>query len=923
MPLTPGARLGPYEIVGLIGAGGMGEVYKARDTRLDRTVAVKVLPSACATEPTLRARFEREARAISALEHPHICTLHDLGEENGQAFLVMEHLSGETLAERLKKGALPLAQALEIGAQVAEALAAAHKHDIVHRDLKPGNVMLTRTGAKLLDFGLARLVQHGEHPVVEDLTSAPTEPTPLTGRGTILGTIPYMAPEQLEGKLADPRTDLWALGAILYEMVTGRRAFEGTSQVSLIGAILEREPAPLASQQPLTPPSLERLVKRCLAKSPDDRWDSAHDVADELRWIAGDGAGPVPRGGEGRTAARRWVLMGVGLLAAGAAIGVRLLRPTPAPPDVVRSLLDVRPAEELNSAGVGLPGVHHHTAGGSRSGLTWTPDGRALVFVGRQGGLTRLYLRELNQDQARPLSGTEGAQVLAVLPDERRAAFWADGAIRMAQLDGGPVTVLTEAVPVAPSGIACTARGDVFYDGADGVIWRAATEREPSVVTRLLAGEVAHTLPALLRDGRVLLYTVRKREWTWGDEEIVAQDLATGERTIILRDAVDARYVPGGHLAFLRRGTLFAVAFDALRLEVRGDPVALQDQVSQALTAGHSRNITGAGHFSVASTGALAFVAAPVRAHPEWTLAEVDRRGRTRPLPAPRRSYAGPTDLSPDGRHLAVNVHGLTEEVIWLYDVARGTLDRLTPEGEAFFPRWTPDGHRVAFTWNGNGGRGVAWQRTDGSAPPELLVPVFGHRSPPSSWSPDGRQLALVKDNDIWAATVEGSQATVRRVTHTPQTERWPALSPDGRWLAYGSDVSGRFEVYVQPWPGPGPREQVSLDGGESPAWRSNGRELFFLSPQDETGCRRMMVVDTLAGPSPSFGTPRPLFDFSFPELRFACEPARCYSVAPDGQRFYVTRLAPQTPAPPVTHIHLVQNWTEDLKARVPGGTIR
>jgi eukaryotic-like serine/threonine-protein kinase len=345
MSLAEGQRLGPYEVLGRIGAGGMGEVYRARDTRLDRTVALKVLPAELSADSALRSRFEREAHAISALAHPHICTLFDIGEQDGRTFLVMEHLEGQTLLERLRKGPLPLAQALEIAIQIAQALAAAHKQGIVHRDLKPGNVMLTKTGAKLLDFGLARLVARGERPVIEGSTAAPTEPAPLTGHGTILGTLPYMAPEQLEGKPQDARTDLWALGLLIYEMLTGRRAFEGLSQVSLIGAILEREPEPLGRLRPLTPPSLERLVNRGLAKSPDERWDTAHDVADELRWIAD--AGQAAAGSTGRRP--RWMQM-LGLAAtaiAGLALGVladRRLRPTVAPASpVLRTLLDVQP----------------------------------------------------------------------------------------------------------------------------------------------------------------------------------------------------------------------------------------------------------------------------------------------------------------------------------------------------------------------------------------------------------------------------------------------------------------------------------------------------------------------------------------------------------------------------------------------------
>jgi serine/threonine-protein kinase len=731
-----------------------------------------------------------------------------------------------------------------------------------------------------------------------------------------------MAPEQLEGRPADARTDVWALGTVLYEALTGRRAFEGATQVSLIGAILEREPEPLGSRQPLAPPSLERLVRRCLAKSPDDRWDSAHDVADELRWIAGSGlAAPV---GASRRPAWRGALLGVGLVVAGAAAGAlgdRLLRPRPAPPAVVRARLDVRPAEELNTEGVGLPGVHFYTAGGSRTALAWTPDGRALVFVGRRAGVRQLYVRRLDQDEARPLAGTEGASVLAVSPDGRWVAFGVDGEIRRVPLEGGGTAVLVGGFSYPPAEIACGPGGEVFYGDRGRAISRVAAESPPSVVTRLREDEFSHSLPSLLPGGRVLLYTVRRRDWTWGDEEIVAQDLRSGERKVLLRDAADARHVPSGHLVFLRRGALFAARLDLSSLEVRGAPVPLAETVSQALTAGHTGNVTGAGQLSVAPSGALAYVEGPVLPHRVWALASVDRRGRAEPLPAPVRSYTGPLDVSPDGRRLAANVHGLTEEGVWVYDFARGTLNRLTPPGEAFWPRWSPDGSRVAFSWLSEGRKQLAWQRADGATPPEVVWPPGGSAGigasiAPSSWSPDGRQVVLTRGGDLWVASVGGSQAELRPVSQTPQVEQWPALSPDGRRLAYASDVSGRFEVYVQPWPGPGPSERASLDGGESPAWGPGGRELFFLSPPDASGSRRMMTVDVRDSPTLDLGQPRELFSFPFPELRFACEPARCYAVAPDGRHFYVLRQVPQPPTPPVTQVHLVLGWAEELKAR-------
>ena len=959
MSLVAGTRLGPYEILGLIGAGGMGEVYKARDTRLDRSVAIKVLPTELSADPERRARFEREARAIAALAHPHICTLHDIGEHIPSGplplapgplplspvhYLVMEHLAGESLAERLKRGPVPLAQALDLAAQIAEALDAAHKHGIVHRDLKPGNVMLTTggagrsgvTSAKLLDFGLAKAVgpnggrgfSPGGHagsqdPASKEVAAALTQTAPITARGTILGTLPYMAPEQLEGKEADARTDLWALGAILYEMVTGRRAFEGDSQVSLIGNIMNAEPAGLATLQPLTPPALERVVKKCLAKHPDDRWDTAHDVADELRWIAqtSSASSPAISGIQPRRRrAPRMALLAAGVLA-GAMIGAGvmwLLRPVQPRSAIVRSTLEVLPAEDLNAGGTSSFWIP--TPGGSRTALTFTPDGQALVFVGRQGRVQQLYVRRLDAAEARPLAGTEGAEVPAVSADGQWVGFWANGAVRKVPLAGGPVMSLRSGLVRPPWGLVWDTRGGLLFGGEDGRIWVIPAEGPPSTVTTLGEGQLAHTLPWPLPDGRALLYTVRRRSWSWGDEQIVAQSLATGARKVVVKDAADARYLPTGHLLFLRRGVLSAVPFDAERLEVRGPEVAVLDAVAQALTASNAFDITGAGQFAAAATGSLAWLANPVVLLSDAALVTVDRRGQVSPLPAPVRSYGPSVRLSPDGRRLAVVIRSLTEAGVWIYDLARGSLTLLAGGGETVSPIWSPDGRRLLFDWLTDGRRALAAQPADGTASPQVLVPNSWLNA--SSVTPDGRQMAAVHepDTDILSVAVENGQARVQPLIQTPHYEGWAEFSPDGRWLAYGSDVSGRREVYVRPYPGPGPTEQVSIDGGQSPAWHPGGNELFFVSPRNPAGMWSMMAVDVDAGSARGIGRPRLLFEFDPVELKLICAPMRCYDVAPDGQRFFAVQRRPTLPRPPVTHVNLILNWFEELKAKVPGG---
>ncbi len=926
MALAVGTRLGPYELLGLIGAGGMGEVYKARDTRLDRTVAIKVLPPEFSADPERRVRFEREAKTIAGLTHPHICSLFDVGEHEGAAFLVMEHLQGETLAARLAKGPLPPDQAIRVAAEIADALAAAHRQHIIHRDLKPGNVMLTKAGAKLLDFGLAKLAAQGERPALAGGASVPTMTAPITAEGTIVGTVPYMAPEQLEGKETDARTDLWALGAILYEMVTGRRAFEGESQASLVGNIMNAEPAGLATLQPLTPPALERVVRKCLAKAPEDRWDTAHDVADELRWIAqtSGASSPAITGIQ----PRRWRALRMALVVAGglamalAGAGVMWrLRPVPARSTVVRSTLEVLPAEVLNAGGAGLTDIP--TPGGSRTALTWTPDGQALVFVGRRGGLQQLYVRRLDAAEARPLAGTEGAQVPAVSPDGQWVAFWAASVIRKVPLGGGPVTEMASGIATPPHGMAWDARGRVLFGRDDGRIWQVPAEGQPSAVTTRGPADPIHCLPGPLPGGRTLLYTVRKRGRTWGDEEIVAQSLDSGTRQVLLKDAVDARYVLTGHLVFLRRGQLWAVPFDTERVEVTGKPAAVLDSVAQALIGGRGDDITGAGQFALASTGTLAWLPGPVALVRESGLATVDRSGHVSTLPAPMRDYGSTVRLSPDGRRLAVTILTLTEIGLWQYDLSRGALTPLAGGGEVSSPRWSPNGQRLVFDWFKDGQWSLAELPADGTAPPRVLTL---DDASPSSFAPDGRQLAVVDEGGEVLIVTLGVPATrAQALFQTPQNESNPEISPDGRWLAYVSDVSGRREVYVQPYPGTGPSQQVSIDGGLSPAWHPSGKELFFvsmpdLSLSDPAVQQKMLAVEFGAGSPVALGRPRLLFPFDPRVLGFSCTPLRCFDVAPDGQRFYVVQSRTSLSPPVVTHINLIQNWFEELKAKVPAG---
>jgi serine/threonine protein kinase/Tol biopolymer transport system component len=928
-----GTMLGPYLVLEKLGEGGMGVVYKAKDTRLDRSVAIKVLPAQFSADPDRRARFEREAKTVAGLNHPHICALFDVGETVlpgpqplapgpvSVSFLVMEHLTGETLAQRLERGALPLEQALTVATEIADALSAAHRQGIIHRDLKPGNVMLTETGAKLLDFGLAKLKRHGERPAAESLASAPTRTAPLTSEGTIVGTLQYMAPEQVEGKPADARTDLWALGAMLYEMLTGKRAFEGSSAASLIGHIMNSEPPALATLQPMTPPAVERVVRRCLAKQPDDRWESAHDIADELRWM-----GETSGIGTATATPLRWqrnlrtvvvIAAGLVLVATGASL-TWLLRPSPPPLSPARLRLDVRPAEQLNAGGAFA--VFVTTPAGSRTALTWTPDGQTLVFVGRRGGVQQLYVRRLDADEARPLPDTEGAQVPAVSADGQWVAFWARRAIRKVPLGGGPAMDLVSGLANPPWGLVWDRSGRVFFGRSDdGRIWAIPPEGVPAAVTTLGEAEVRHVLPWVLPGERTLLYTVRKRQISWGDEEVVAQTLPTGTRRVLLKDAADARYVPTGHLVFLRRGVLFAVQFDAQHLQVIGKEVPVLGGVAQALIPSNPLDVTGAGQIAIAATGTLAWVPATVPpAYPVGTLVTVDRRGQVAPLPAPVKSYGPAMRVSPDGGSLAVTIMTITEVGLWVYDLNRGTLNPVTATGEVGAPIWSRDGRRLVFEWLDGGRRSLAVQPADGSSPPQVLAP--GDLMP-SSFTPDGRLVATVRGpGNIVMIAVETGQARVQPLTQTSR-EAYPEFSPDGLWLAYGSNVgSGVTQVYVRPYPPAAAGTPVSLAGGISPAWNPSGRELFFVTQPDRAGTSRMMAADFAPGSPPRIGRPHPLFEFDSRVLALGCAGVRCFGVAPGGQRFYGVQLRTPLRSPEVTHINLILNWFEELKAKVPPG---
>jgi Tol biopolymer transport system component len=890
MTLSPGSRLGPYEVLSPLGAGGMGEVYKARDTRLERTVAVKVLPSHMSSSEEVRQRFEREARTISSLSHPHICALYDVGNQDGVEYLVMEFLEGETLTDRLARGPLPAEQVLRYGIEMADALDKAHRQGIVHRDLKPGNVMLTKSGVKLLDFGLAKVVE----PVskVSGLTSLPTmaHAQNLTQEGTILGTFQYMAPEQLEGKEADARTDIFAFGAVLYEMATGRKAFAGSSQASLISAIMKEEPAPIATLQPMTPPALDRVVRTCLAKDPEERWQSAHDIKSELSWIAQAGsqagvAAPV-------VASRRrrdrlgWGVAGAvagAILAAAAAWGVLASRPAVSRP-VTRVAVPI-------PAGDTFVTDNYLT-------LAISPDGRRVVYVGRRADKRHLFLRALDAAEAAPIAGTEGAYSPFFSPDGQWLGFWVDGKIKKVSLSGGaPVAVCDCGISDRMLGATWGADNTIVFTQrwAGGLFRVSAAGGAPQPVTKVTMKDQdrGHMWPDLLPDGKSVLFTV----FTGGsleDYAIAVAPLATGEPKVLVKGGTFGRYAASGHILYARGATLFAVPFDAKRLEVTGAAFPVAEGVFQ--------NTNGGAGYAVSKNGTLLYAGGGVLL-PERSLVWVDRQGAVTPAAAIKRPFSGPS-LSPDGRRVAVTVEAQTYDV-WVLDIERESLTRLTfgkDDGNAV---WSPDGKRVAYQSSQAGSYNIYIRPSDGSGSEERLTSDQDHASFPLAFSADGKLLVFQQTRagvpEIWVHSFEKG-ASPRPMLQGPFRHEAGQLSPDSRWMAYQSDESGKAEIYVTAFPGPGGKWQISTDGGRGALWAPDGREIFYRKD------KKVMRVAVTASPS---------FSASRPELLFEGE-YEGWDIARDGKRFLMVKDEAAESAP--KHLNLVLDWFQDLKLRAPAG---
>jgi eukaryotic-like serine/threonine-protein kinase len=886
--ILPGKTVGPYQILSAIGAGGMGEVYKARDTRLDRTVAIKVLSAHLVDRADSRERFDREARTIASLNHPHICVLHDIGHQDGTHYLVMEYLEGETLAQRLAKGALSIQQVLQYAIEISDALDKAHRKGITHRDLKPGNIMLTKSGTKLLDFGLAKLRQDSKPDT--PFSELPTVQGGETAEGTILGTLQYMAPEQVEARPVDARTDIFAFGAVVYEMTTGKKAFEGRSQASLIAKILEVDPAPIASLQPMTPPALDRLVKKCLAKEPEKRWQATSDLCDELKWIAEQGQGsqaatPASAGITKRGVRERlgWLVAAVAILVAVAlSAAVFYLRQPSAELKAVHFTVASPEKQSLPSIGLG-PNF-----------FSVSPDGSKVAFAAVDAlGRRQLWLRDFDSPAAQPLPGTDDAWAPFWSPDSRFVAFTA-GSLKKVPATGGPA----ETIAASPGNFGGTWNRDgviLFSTGPGSPILRVPSAGgSPTPVTLIDVSQQAidHNWPYFLPDGKHFLYLSDASGENTG---IYVGSLDSKDTKLILKAPSSAIYAPPGYLLFSRAGTVFAQPFDADRLELKGDAVPIAEGVQFSAANGQVA-------VAVSTNGVLAYRLVPTAAQNK--LVWVDRKGTEQPLAAPLHAYRNPR-LSPDGQRVAVTIDELgTQE--WLLDTKRDTLTRLTFEGSYNGAlAWMPDGKKVAFASDRAGQRNLFWQLADGSGGTERLA-TSDRQQVASSWSPDGQTLAFEQIDpgtgfDLMVYRLQDRKA--EPFLQTRFNEIAPQFSPDGRWLAYVSDESGRNEVYVQPYPGPGGKWQISTEGGTEPVWVRNG-ELFYRNGD------KMMAVGTHTKANFSADTPKVLFEGHY--ATYNTMPA--YDVTPDGQRFLLAKTAEQGPQ----EINVVLNWTEELKQKAP-----
>lgn len=876
MGISAGTKLGPYQVTDAIGAGGMGEVYRALDTRLERTVAIKVLPPQLSHDPQRRERFQREAKTISGFSHAHICSLYDIGEENGMSYLVLEYIEGESLAQRLQRGPLPMADVLRIGAEIASALDVAHKHGIVHRDLKPANVMLTKSGAKLLDFGLAKPAPIAAAASADAATLAKS----LTEEGTIVGTFQYMAPEQLEGGEADPRSDIFALGSILYEMSTGTAAFHGKTRVSLIASILSSEPKPVGELAPMTPPSFEHLVRTCLAKDPDRRFQSAHDVLLELNWIgeAGSqmGVAPVIARRHRLQARGGWLVAAVSVLVLLAIAAIWLLRPEPARLPAVRAYLYPAPGSTFSPMQIAV-----------------SPDGTKLIY--RQMGVSnpRLFLQSLASGVAKPISDSGKAEWPFFSPDGKSVAFCDDQKLEKYDVSGGQIITIADAGTCGRG--TWNADGTILFDGDKGVMRVSSGGGTPEVV---IANEEGGRFfsPDFLPDGRHFLMAERKTGKSAGQataNTVVLGDAKTGAFKTLLQTGNGNGFIPSvphyaeGFLLYINQNNLMEQPFDAAKLRLTGDAIALGPID---------------GNFGLSATGVLTYFAPGEASRSEirW----VGRSGQQLgPASVREAQLYDNVRLSPDGSRVAFQVYAPgtpNPGSIWIYDINRGVTSRVTFDSDVIDDRpvWSPDAKYIVYSrFQDNTMRRVL---SSGLGGEEVIL----DKAYPDDWSSDGRLIAYDTGTPAQIGLYDVAAKKSSMLLNVKSANHDARFSPDAKFLAYTGDESGQDEIYVVPIPGLTQKYQVSTNGGTRASWRRDGKELYYISPDQKL----MAVSVSRNGDNLEFGKPVALFESTF-ELT-GNNVGRPYDPAPDGQKF-VMNSAVETRAQPLT---LVTNWSSLVK---------
>lgn len=874
MNLLNGARLGAYEILEPLGAGGMGEVYKAHDTRLHRTVALKILSASFADDPTWRLRFDREARLLAALTHPHICAVYDVGAENQTSFMVMEYIEGETLAARLGRGPLPVDQMLRTAAEIADGLAQAHRQSVCHRDLKPGNVMLTRTGAKLLDFGLAR----SSAPPATLASDRQTMAADLTEKGTILGTISYMAPEQLEGKVTDTRSDIFAFGGVLYEMATGRRAFAGGNQASIIAAILDRDPAPVSSVRSALPASLDHIVQKCLAKDPENRWQHAADLRDELKWIAQQSSQErLPVQVDRRWRNTAFVSAGLASILLAMLLGLASVHFRERQPGQSRVVFTV-PRRVIS----GFPLLNMPVI---------SPDGTRLVFVATsEDGKWVLWSRALESLGAQPLAGTEirtGSPHPFWSPDGRFIGFFSDGKLKTIAASGGAPQTLADA-PDAWGG-SWGPDGTIIFAPKTGPLYRVSAAGEPATPLRELDAsrrELTQLWPHFLPDGKHYLYVARSAD---ADKTgIYLGAVGTEESRLLVRGESNVVYSPPGYLIFVRDGTLLAQGFDLGSLQLENGAFPLPRHGGESAPA----QGTDFGLFSVSLNGILAYAGG---GYVEVQPTLYDRSGKVLGAIGEPAEY-GTVTLSPDDKRVALERTGAAGGVT-LLDVATGIATRLTFNGFDSDPIWSPDGRELVINdYRSNS----LHRRVVGTNEDEPLLPNSGESYYGSEWLHDGASILLINNGgrSLYRLPLSGSRKP-ELLFQTPFAKDQFHVSPDGRWIAFNSRESGRWEVYVASFPSFADKRPVSLGGGCQPLWRKDGKELFYL---DLRG--KLMAVPTTTGATFDAGVPTSLFQAPINLNPITDQ----YAVTRDGQRFIFPALgASEMP------ITVVVNWAAGL----------